>query len=166
MKKKMSEFNAEWRACMKEITENGGAVFSNKALRKYFKQHYCKNPKDKSYIDIVDIYGQIVSQGVYYAKGYRLERGGYFFTHAGFIADELSITTRRVRELIGVLVEYGLIEKKKVPGYANRYKINPGKLTELTKEITFKYRNARNGNVNENEEYEEEEQQYVEIRTF
>lgn len=77
----------------------------------------------------------------------------------------MSIPVRRVRELIDVLVEHGLIEKKKVPGYANRYKVNPGKLVELTKEITFKYRSFKSevSYVPRGEKFQKLEEDYLDF---
>lgn len=129
---------------MDAITENGGAVMSNKALRKYFRLHYCKDGRDKSYVDLANIYGQIVSQGLYFEEKKNVQgEDEFFYTDADYIADELCLPVRRVRDLISVLVEVGLIIKKTVPGKPNRYAPNPSKLEELTKDITFKYRELR-----------------------
>jgi len=126
---------------MDAIIDNDGAVFSSKALRKYFKVHCCKSSTDKSYIDLADIYGQIVSQGIYWEKHNKTTgEEGFFYTSAEYIADELCLSVRRVRDLIDMLVEHGLLDKKLVPGQANRYAPRLDKLIELTKDITFKHR--------------------------
>lgn len=131
----------KWQRCMDNITTNGGAVFSNKALRKYFKKHHCKNPMDKSYIDLADIYGQIVSQGAYWEKQNKTTcEEGFFYTSAEYIADELCLSVRRVRDMIDVLVAFELLIKKLDPGHPNRYAPRPDRLIELTKDVTFKYR--------------------------
>lgn len=41
---------------------------------------------------------------------------------------------------VDVLVEHGLLAKKIVPGQANRYAPRLERFIELTKDITFKYR--------------------------
>ena len=131
----------KWQRCMDDITTNGGAVFSNKALRKYFREHHCKNPIDKSYIDLADIYGQIVSQGAYWEKQKKTTgEYGFFYTSAAYIADELCLSVRRVSDLIDVLVNYELLIKKIDPGHPNRYAPRPDRLIELTKDVTFKFR--------------------------
>lgn len=131
----------KWQRCMDDITTNGGAVFSNKALRKYFKEHHCKNPMDKSYIDLADIYGQIVSQGVYWEKQNKTTcEEGFFYTSADYIADELCLSVRRVRDLIDVLADYGLLLKRINPGHPNSYAPRLDRFIELTKDVTFKYR--------------------------
>ncbi len=130
----------KWKMCNDEIMEIGGAVMSNKALRKYFRLHYCKDGRDKSYVDLADIYGQIVSQGlVFESQGKLKGEDEYFYTDANYIADELCLPVRRVRELIAVLVEVGLLKKKATPGKPNHYAPNPSRLAELTKDITFQY---------------------------
>lgn len=129
---------------MDQILNYGGAVISNKALRKYFRMHYCKDARDKSYIDLADIYGQIVSQGLVFEKEGKLKgEDEYFYTDADYIADELCLPVRRVRDLISVLVEVGLLDKKSIPGKPNRYAPCPTKLEELVKDITFEYRELR-----------------------
>ena len=117
---------------------------SNKTLRKYFRLHYCKDGRDKSYIDLADIYGQIVSQGlVFEKKGKVTGEDEYFYTDAEYLADELCLTVRRVRDLISVLVEVGLLKKKTVPGKPNHYAPCPLRLEELIKDIKFEYRELR-----------------------
>ena len=129
---------------MDAITKNGGAVMSNKALRKYFRLHYCKDGRDKSYVDLADIYGQIVSQGLYFEeKGKVQGEDEFFYTDADFIADELCLPIRRVRCLISILVEVGLLKKKMVPGKPNLYAPNPSKFEELTKDIIFEHREMK-----------------------
>lgn len=131
----------KWQMCMDAITGNDGAVFSSKALRKYFKAHYSKSSTDKSYIDLADIYGQIVSQGIYWEKHNKTTGDeSFFFTSAEYIADELCLSVRRVRDLIDVLIEHGLLDKKTVPGQANRYAPRLNRFVELTNDIKFKYR--------------------------
>jgi hypothetical protein len=134
----------KWKRCMDLITNNGGAVMSNKALRKYFRIHYCKDGRDKSYVDLADIYGQIVSQGLYFEeKGQVQGEDEFFYTDADFIADELCLPVRRVRDLIAILVEMGLLKKKTVPGKPNKYAPNPSKFEELTKDIMFEHREMK-----------------------
>lgn len=133
----------EWKVCMGEITNHSGAVFSSKALRKYFKIHHCKDARDKSYVDLADIYGQIVSQGYMFEKQKKTKGEGFFYTDANFIAEELCLPVRRVRELISILVDVGLLKKKTVPGQANRYAPCVEKLIGLTKDISFEHRKER-----------------------
>lgn len=129
---------------MDEIINNGGAIMSNKALRKYFRLECCRDGRDKSYVDLADIYGQIVSQGLAFEKDGKLKgEDEYFYSDADYIADELCLPVRRVRDLISVLVEVGLLKKKTVPVKANHYAPCPSKLEELTKDIKFKYREMR-----------------------
>ncbi|MCO1604050.1 helix-turn-helix domain-containing protein [Desulfosporosinus nitroreducens] len=131
----------KWQRCMDSITTTGGAVFSNKALRKYFKEHHCKNSMDKSYIDLADIYGQIVSQGAFWEKQNKTTgEEGFFYTSADYIADELCLSVRRVRDLIDVLADCGLLLKRIDPGHPNSYAPRLDRFIELTKDVTFKYR--------------------------
>lgn len=129
-----------WKKAMEQITELGGAVYSNKALRKYIKEKCCKGHMNKTYNDMADVYGQIVSSGCYFESRNKLQSDGSFYLSSKIIADEISLPVRRVREIVSMLCEQGLIERKKKEGEANRYKVNPEKLEEIVKKVKFEYR--------------------------
>ncbi|AOY76019.1 hypothetical protein [Clostridium formicaceticum] len=129
-----------WQKAMRQITELGGAVFSNKALRKYFRDNCCKSHTNKTYSDMADVYGQIVSSGCYYESINKLQNDGSFYISSKCIAEEISLPVRRVRDIVTMLCEHELIEKKKITGEANRYKVNPEKFEELVKDVKFKCR--------------------------
>lgn len=140
-----------WETAHDQIMKIGGAVCSSKSLRKYF-QTKCESHTNKSYADLADIYGQLVSMGLYYARRNSLKPGGYFYTSSKKIADELCLSVRRVRVMVNKLVEYGLIEKKLTIGGSNKYRVVPEKFVELTKNIKFEYRTSKD---NYSEEYGE-----------
>lgn len=129
----------EWEYAMEAVT-NRGAVFSNKALRKYFKIKLDVNPASKTHNDLADIYGQIVSAGRYFEQKGTLDEGGYFYSSVKNIADELSLDVRRVRKMIAILREEELIMVKETTGEANRFKVNIDVFLEVINHVKFKYR--------------------------
>lgn len=127
-----------WQKCMDEITTCGGAVYSNKALRKYFKLYHCNDSRNKSYIDLADIYGQVVSQGLYFEKLDKLQEDNSFYSSADFIGEQLGIPTRRVWELTDILHEQMILAKIIVPGKPHSYRATPGVLPEICKCVDLK----------------------------
>lgn len=135
--------NKDWEIAMAQLTEAGGAVFSNKALRKYFKAKKVIHQASKMHVDLADVYGQIVSSGYYFEQRNKLEEG-YFFMSLNNIAEELSLSVSRIRKIIGILCEEELIEVKKVEGEANRFRVNIERFLEITQNIKFANRKYKN----------------------
>jgi len=89
---------------------------------------------------MADVYGQIVSSGCFYEKLNKLQPDGSFYLSSKYIAEELSLSVRRVRDIVIMLCEHGLIDRNKKDGEANRYIVHPEKFNELVKDVKFKNR--------------------------
>lgn len=127
--------NGLWRDAMTNMTYNTGAILSSKALRKYLYNQYVVKPASKTHIDLADIYGQIVSSGVYFEERRKLDKDGYFYLSVDYISNQIILDDRRVRKLIPKLAELGLINIKEVKGQANKFKVNLDKFIELTSTV-------------------------------
>lgn len=105
------------------ITRQNNSIYSSKALRRYFFLKYHKNHSNKLHNDLADIFGVIVGVG-YYSE---LDSEGYIHhLYAQHITNVLCVPKKRVQQLILILCDEGLLERKMNTGMACSYKVNAG----------------------------------------
>jgi hypothetical protein len=120
-----------WQKALEQIFDKEESIYSSRTLRKYFYARLRDLEGGKIHNEMADVYGQIVLAGAFNDYVNVLTSDGYLECNTASIAKEVCLSERRVRYITDRLYEFGLIDKKTIPGGTNIYKVIPEKFDEI-----------------------------------